>query len=94
MYSGVDNYCLGSFSFAIIPIRNPVTNRVRYCSCISGNLKIFDVLGRQIQTLVNEMQAPGQYTVTFNASDLSSGIYFYRIEAGDFVAVKKLMLMK
>ncbi|MGE5795942.1 MAG: endo-1,4-beta-xylanase [Ignavibacteria bacterium] len=74
---------------------NPITN-IRYDIAATSQvtIKIFDVLGRHIQTLVNEMQSPGQYTVTFNASDLSSGIYFYRIEAGNFVAVKKLMLMK
>jgi len=74
---------------------NPVTN-IKYSIAAASqvNLKIYDILGRHIQTLVNEMQSPGQYTVTFNAANLSSGVYLYRIEAGDFVAVKKLVLMK
>ncbi|MFH1197463.1 MAG: T9SS type A sorting domain-containing protein [bacterium] len=57
-------------------------------------LKIYDVLGREVRTLVNEMQSPGNYEVTFNASCFSSGVYFYRIEAYDFVDVKKMLLMK
>ena len=57
-------------------------------------LTVFDVLGREVKTLVNAEQAPGQYTVTFNAQDLASGIYFYRLNAGTFTAIKKLMLLK
>ncbi len=57
-------------------------------------LKIYDILGREVATLVNERMNPGVYTVTWNASRLSSGIYFARIEAGDFTAVRKIVLMK
>ncbi len=57
-------------------------------------LKIFDALGREIVTLVNEEKSVGIYQVQFNASKLSSGIYFYRIQAGDFVETKKLVLLK
>ncbi|MAO63456.1 MAG: hypothetical protein CL666_00500 [Balneola sp.] len=57
-------------------------------------LQVFDVLGRRVATLVNEVQAPGAYTVNFNARNLSSGTYFYRIEAGDFSSIKKMMLIK
>jgi hypothetical protein len=57
-------------------------------------LKVFDILGREVRTLVNEVKQPGTYEVEFNASDLSSGIYFYSIKAGEFSAVKKLMLIK
>ena len=57
-------------------------------------LKIYDVLGREVQTLVNKEQSAGVYNVEFNASKLTSGVYFYRIEAGSFVAVKKLLLLK
>ncbi len=57
-------------------------------------LKIYDVLGKEVATLVNEMKQPGFHTVDFNASHLASGIYFYRIDAGDFSSVKKMMLVK
>ncbi len=57
-------------------------------------LKIYDVLGREIATLVNQKQSPGNYSVKFDASNLPSGIYFYRIHAGDFIATKKMILMK
>ncbi len=58
------------------------------------SLKVYDVLGREVATLVNEQQEVGAYSVTFNANALSSGIYFYRLQAGNFVATKKMMLVK
>ncbi len=57
-------------------------------------LKIYDVLGREIKTLVNEKQTPGKYKVRFDASGLSSGIYFYRLIFGNNVSVKKMILLK
>jgi hypothetical protein len=57
-------------------------------------LKIYDVLGREVRTLVNEEKTPGVYSVTFDGSNLSSGIYFYRLQAGEFIQTKKLILMK
>ncbi len=58
------------------------------------NLKVYDLLGREVATLVNEEKAPGSYEVKFDGSNLASGTYFYRLQAGDFVQVKKMMLMK
>jgi hypothetical protein len=60
----------------------------------SVSLKIFDVLGREVVTLVNQVQNAGNYTVSFNASNLSSGIYFYKLESGSFISIKKMMLLK
>jgi hypothetical protein len=57
-------------------------------------LKLYNLLGEEVATLVNEEKVAGYYTVEFNASSLSSGVYFYRIQAGDFVQIKKMMLMK
>ena len=57
-------------------------------------LKVFDVLGREIRTLVHEKESIGKHTVHFDASDLNSGIYFYRITTGDFVGSKKMILIK
>jgi hypothetical protein len=58
------------------------------------NVAVFNLLGEKVTTLVNSNMKAGNYEVRFDASHLSSGIYFYSIEAGDFKAVKKLMLMK
>jgi photosystem II stability/assembly factor-like uncharacterized protein len=57
-------------------------------------LKIFDVLGREAATLVNEEQASGEYTINFNASKLSSGIYYYSITAGSYRETRKMILAK
>jgi hypothetical protein len=58
------------------------------------SLKIYDILGRKITTLVNEEKPVGTYAIDFNASHFSSGVYFYRIQAGDFTGTKKLILSK
>ncbi len=57
-------------------------------------LKVYDLLGREIKTLVNRIQKPGKYSVNFDGSNLSSGIYYYRLEAADFVQTKKMILLK
>jgi hypothetical protein len=74
---------------------NPTTT-IEFALPKSGNvsLVVYDILGREVTHLVNgELQA-GYHKVEFNASSLASGVYFYRIEAGSFVNVKKLMLLK
>ena len=57
-------------------------------------LKVYDILGREVATLVNEQQKAGYYEVEWDAVNNSSGIYFYRIQAGEFVGTKKMMLVK
>jgi hypothetical protein len=57
-------------------------------------IKIFDILGREIATLVNEKLQPGSYEVTFDGSNLASGVYFYKLSAGNFTETKKLTLLK
>ncbi len=57
-------------------------------------LKIYNVLGKEVKTLVNEYQQSGINEINFNASELSSGVYFYRISAGEFSDLKKMMLIK
>ena len=74
---------------------NPTTTiRYNIIKTTKVTLRVFDILGREVQTLVNTVQAPGQYTVSFNAKGLSSGVYFYQINAGSFSATKKLILLK
>jgi hypothetical protein len=58
------------------------------------SLKIYDLIGREVATLVNEVKEAGYYSATFNASKLSSGIYFSRLQSGDKVQMKKMMLIK
>ncbi len=57
-------------------------------------IKVFDILGNEIKTLVSGKQVPGTYQINFNADQLSSGIYFYTIHAGKFSDVKKMIIMK
>lgn len=68
------------------------TGELAYSESVS--LKIYDVLGRQVATLVNEQQRQGNYEVIFDASDLSSGTYIYRLNAGSFNTSHKMMLLK
>ncbi len=57
-------------------------------------LKIYDALGSEVATIVNEIMEPGYYKYQWNAMQFASGVYFYRITAGSFVNVKKLLLLK
>jgi hypothetical protein len=65
-----------------IPVASPVV------------VKVYDILGQEVMTLVNEVKSAGHYSINFNASALSSGIYFYRITAGTFTQSKQMMLIK
>ncbi len=74
---------------------NPTTT-IRYAIPQSAFviLKVYDVLGREVETLVNEQKNLGNYEVSFDASRLASGIYFYKLDAGEFHQIKKMILMK
>jgi hypothetical protein len=74
---------------------NPSTT-IRYQLPVASEVKleVYDVLGKKIATLVNERQSAGSYQVVWNASGLSSGTYFYRLQAGTFVETKKMMLVR
>jgi hypothetical protein len=74
---------------------NPTTN-IKYQLSKNGfvTLKVYDILGREVASLVNENQQVGNYSVSFDASKLSSGIYIYTIRANDFVQSKKMNLVK
>ena len=58
------------------------------------NIKVYDVLGNEIAILVNEEKLAGEYEVEFNGKELTSGIYFYQLEAGNFIQTKKMILLK
>ena len=74
---------------------NPTT-KITWQSPVAGiqTLKVYDVLGNEVVTLVNEFRNSGIYEVDFDASKLSSGVYFYQLKAGDFISSKKMILIK
>jgi hypothetical protein len=74
---------------------NPMTN-VNFSIINSGNVKlvVYDIQGREVQTLVNERLQPGKYEVTFDGSALSSGVYFYKLISGSFSETKRMLLIK
>lgn len=57
-------------------------------------LEVFDILGRRVSMLVNESKSPGRYQISFDASRMSSGVYIYRLTAGDFTSTRQMMLVK
>jgi hypothetical protein len=74
---------------------NPATNiRYQITNKSFVMLKIFDIMGREVETLVNKKQNAGTYEATWDASNYPSGLYFYKLEAGDFSQVKKMILLK
>jgi len=74
---------------------NPTT-KISYIIPNSGfvQLDVYDILGRVVQTLVHEIQTSGKYEITFTATGLSSGVYFYRMQCGDFSSTKKLIILR
>lgn len=74
---------------------NPTTN-IKFDIINKGNVKlvVFDATGREVTTLVNDNLDPGSYEVNFDASKLSSGVYFYKLTSGEFSDLKKMVLVK
>lgn len=74
---------------------NPSTT-IRYLVPMQSRvtLKVFDVLGRELTTLVNGIEEPGEKSVQFDGSNISSGMYFYELQAGEFVQARKFLLLR
>jgi hypothetical protein len=74
---------------------NPVTN-IQYAvgSMQYVSIKVYDVLGKEVATLINEEKPAGEYKVEFNGNNLPSGIYFYQLKAGSFAEIRKMVLLK
>jgi hypothetical protein len=74
---------------------NPITN-IKFSVGKNGNvtLKVYNLLGNEISTLVNKRKPPGEYTVEFKGDKLAGGIYFYKLIAGDFVSTRKMVLLR
>ncbi len=75
---------------------NPTTSiKYKVVSSTYVRLTVYDMLGREVAVLVDEEKPAGGYTITFDGSNLSSGVYFYRLQTSDgYVAVKKMNLLK
>jgi len=74
---------------------NPVTAiRYQIPGVCNVRLVVYDLLGREVAALVNERQDAGSYTVTFDGSRIASGVYLYRIQAGDFVQARRMALLR
>ena len=76
---------------------NPTTN-IKYQVTNNNKalviLKVFDVLGKEVATLVNEKQSPGTYEITFDGSSVSSGVYYYKLSADKFTDTKRMVIIK
>jgi hypothetical protein len=74
---------------------NPVT-QIKFDLPKQGftTLKVFDILGREVSRLVNEVKTPGSYIVDFDGTNLSSGVYFYKLEVNGFSDIKRMVLIK
>ncbi|MCW8805244.1 MAG: YCF48-related protein [Ignavibacteriaceae bacterium] len=74
---------------------NPAT-KIKYSVPVEGlvNIAVFNILGEKVADLVNSVQKAGNYELTFNATNLASGMYIYRMESGNYVSIKKMMILK
>ena len=74
---------------------NPST-KIRFRISNSGfvSIKVYDILGREVTTLVNDEKPAGIYEVSFDASELSSGVYFYKLRTGNYIQTKKMVLLR
>ena len=74
---------------------NPSTNiKFDLPKDVQVSIKIYDIVGREVMSLVNEFKTAGRYSVTFSGSDFASGVYYYKIKAGEFEQVRKMILLK
>jgi Secretion system C-terminal sorting domain len=78
-----------TINYSIAPVED-----LNFASSTNVQLKIFDILGNEITTLVNEEKTAGNYSIRWNAENLPSGVYFYRLQAGSYTAMKKMTLLK
>ena len=74
---------------------NPTT-KIKYSipEASQVSLKVYDILGNEVASLVNQEKQAGTYEVQFNASSLSSGVYFYKIKSGSFIQTRKMIVLK
>ena len=74
---------------------NPSTTISYQLSAVSNvTLKVYNILGQELETLINKVQRAGIYTINFNARNLSSGVYLYQLKAGRYISAKKMVHLK
>lgn len=99
VYTGIENQSTTPTQYYLSQNKpnpfNPVT-QIEYSVYKQGQvrIKVYDLLGKEVITLVNENKASGKYKINFNGANLSSGIYFYRMEVNDFTDIRKMILIK
>ena len=76
------------------PFNPSTTIRFSIPNEVQVNLSVYNILGEKVKDLKNEFMKPGYYEVKYDVTALASGVYFYRIKAGDFVSTKKMILLK
>jgi len=76
------------------PFNSGTTIKISTLKKVQVNLIVYDILGAKVKELKNEVMDPGFYEIRFNAANLSSGVYFYQLKAGDFIQTKKMVLLK
>ena len=85
-YSLGQNYPNPFNTRTVVSFSLPVDSKV--------SIKVYDVMGREVQTLVNERMGAGKYEVRFDGSGMTSGVYFYQMEAGNFKETRRMILIK
>jgi hypothetical protein len=104
----IDIWCVGSGKLSagilaeLIDLQNNYPNPFNARTTIEYNvpyemeitLEIYDILGRKVETLIDEYQSPGSYAVTWHASNIASGMYFYRLQAGNHTATRRMSIIK
>ena len=76
------------------PFNPNTTIRYQLPKDMKVDIKVFDILGKEVETLVNGYETAGYHTTDFDGSTLSSGIYFYRIKTEEYIATKRMLLIK
>lgn len=97
--TSVGEYEIVSYSYKLSqnypnPFNPTTTIQYEVAEAVDVKIELVDLLGRTVKTIVNKFQNAGRYQVVLHANDLTSGVYFYKIEAGKFVSTKKLILLK
>ena len=92
--TGVVTPPTSGISLAPNPVKNTLTINLKGTSAGKYQFLVYDILGRETAVLLNSNLAPGSYEISFDASSLSSGVYFYMFKAGEFSEVKKMELIK
>ena len=94
VYKLYDNYPNPFNPVTTILFHIPLSRGVSEGRGVLTSLVVYDLLGREVKTLIKQNLQPGKYTVSFDGSNLASGVYFYRIESGSFTEIKKMLMIK